>query len=322
MSNGKKTVVVIGASLVDLVLHPIPTDLLERDSYSVEAMPMTVGGDALNEATLISRLGHQVRLVSYLGTDSVGSYILKHCQENHIDTSYVTIDPLAVTSTNVGLVLENGERIYISNRSGTTWRFDLSKVALSCLENADILSFASIFNSPLFDNAAMCQLFSHAQALGLTIFADTISSRFNEIASDIADALSYLDYFLPNKDEALKLTGTKTVEDAAKALLQYGIRTVVIKNGRKGCYIATQDGIILQIPAYPYAKAVDSTGCGDTFVSGFISALLQGCDLKTCGQFANAAASLTVEKLGATAGLLSASQAEERYQLYLQSMEG
>lgn len=319
MSN-RKTVVIIGGSVADLVLHPIPADILERDSYSVETMPLTVGGDALNEATLISRLGPHVRLVTYLGDDATGNYILKHCQENGIDMAYTTIDPQATTSTSVGLVLENGERMYISNRSGTMWKYDLDKVDLSCLEGADLLSFASIFNSPLFDNAAMCKLFSHAKSLGLTICADTISSRFGETASAIADALSYLDYFLPNRDEALKLTGTETVEDAAAALLGYGIGTVVIKNGRQGCYIATQDGDVLRIPAYPHSKAVDSTGCGDTFVSGFISALLHGCDLKTCGQFGNAAASLTVEHLGATTGLRNAAQAEERYQLYLQTL--
>ena len=57
-------VVIVGAAHTDLQLYPVGADVLDTASYSVKQMVLTVGGDALNEATVITRLGHKVRLVS------------------------------------------------------------------------------------------------------------------------------------------------------------------------------------------------------------------------------------------------------------------
>ena len=58
-------VVIVGAAHTDLQLYPVGADVLDTASYSVKQMVLTVGGDALNEATVITRLGHKVRLVSW-----------------------------------------------------------------------------------------------------------------------------------------------------------------------------------------------------------------------------------------------------------------
>ena len=61
-------------------------------------MVLTVGGDALNEATVITRLGHKVRLVSCVGDDVIGSLVLEHCRKNNIGTEYIKVDSSKVTS--------------------------------------------------------------------------------------------------------------------------------------------------------------------------------------------------------------------------------
>ena len=66
-------VVIVGAAHTDLQLYPVGADVLDTASYSVKQMVLTVGGDALNEATVITRLGHKVRLVSCVGDDVIGS---------------------------------------------------------------------------------------------------------------------------------------------------------------------------------------------------------------------------------------------------------
>jgi len=310
-------VIVVGASLIDLPLYPIPDDILSRMSYSVENMQMTIGGDAINEATIISRLGHSTRLVSYIGNDAAGQQILEHCKRNGINTDYVKVDPEATTAINIGLVRPNGERIYISNRSGTTWKFSLSDIDISAISNAKLLSFASIFNSPLFDNNALTILFSRAKEAGMTICADIKEGRSGETLDDIRGALSYVDYFFPNYDEASKLTGKVQIEEIADIILGCGVKTVVIKQGREGCFIKSQQGSRLQIPAYSRSNCVDTTGAGDNFASGFICALLEGKSLYECGAFANAVASLSVEKIGATTGVVSRSQVDSRYLEYM-----
>lgn len=310
-------VIVVGASLIDLPLYPIPDDILSRMSYSVESMQMTIGGDAINEATIIRRLGHSTRLVSYVGNDAAGQQILEHCERNGINTDYIKVDPAATTAINVGLVRADGERIYISNRSGTTWKFSLSDIDLSAISNAKILSFASIFNSPLFDNNALTILFSEAKKAGMTVCADIKESRTGETLDDISGALSYVDYFFPNYDEASKLTGKKQIEEIADIILDCGVKTVVIKQGKDGCFIKSQQGDKFQVPAYSRSNCVDTTGAGDNFASGFICALLEGKSLYECGAFANAVASLAVEKIGATTGVVSRSQVDSRYLKYI-----
>ncbi|MFR2691521.1 MAG: PfkB family carbohydrate kinase [Enterocloster bolteae] len=63
------------------------------------------GGRRLNaEATVITRLGHKVRLVSCVGDDVIGSLVLEHCRKNNIGTEYIKVDSSKVTSINVGLI--------------------------------------------------------------------------------------------------------------------------------------------------------------------------------------------------------------------------
>ena len=62
---------------------------------------------------------------------------------------------------------------------------------------------------------------------------------------------------------------------------------------------------------------VDTTGAGDNFASGFLSCIMEGKSLAEASQFANCAASLAIEKIGATAGVTSRAQADARYADYL-----
>ena len=83
--KSKPEIVVIGAAIVDLPLCPVGRDVFDRASSPVEQMAMTVGGDAINEATILTRLGHTVRLVSAVGQDPAGSFVLEHCRAGVLD---------------------------------------------------------------------------------------------------------------------------------------------------------------------------------------------------------------------------------------------
>ena len=89
--KSKPEIVVIGAAIVDLPLYPVGRDVFDRASSPVERMAMTVGGDAINEATILTRLGHTVRLVSAVGQDPAGSFVLEHCRKNKIDSSFIAV---------------------------------------------------------------------------------------------------------------------------------------------------------------------------------------------------------------------------------------
>lgn len=309
-------VIIVGAAHTDLQLCPVGKDVMDMASYSVKQMVLTVGGDALNEATVITRLGHKVRLVSCVGDDVIGSLVLEHCRKNHIDTEYIKVDSNKVTSINVGLIREDGERTFINNRAGSIWTFSPDDVDKDSVSQGKILSFASIFNNPLLDESIMVPLFEKAKERDMIICADMVGCKRGEKLKDIENALSYVDYFFPNYAEAAGITGKTDLPEIADVLLKCGVKNVVIKTGKKGCYIRNREEEFT-VSAYPDTHCVDTTGAGDNFASGFICGLLEGKGLKECAKFANCTASVSVESVGATTGVKDRELVELRYEEYL-----
>ena len=119
---------------------------------------------------------------------------------------------------------------------------------MSALKGAKILSFASIFNNPLFDNKALVSVFSKAKEEGMIICADMVSPRLNEKLEDITEALSYVDYFFPNFEEASEMTGETDEAKVADKLYACGVKNVIMKIGKRGCYIRNADGAMI-VPA-------------------------------------------------------------------------
>lgn len=313
--NKKLDIIIIGAAIVDLPLRPVSREIFDVVSYPVDGIAMTIGGDALNESTIITRLGHKVGLMSAIGVDVAGSFVLSHCHNNGIDTTYIKQDPEKTTSINVGLVQADGERTFITNRQGSLWKFCADDLDMSALKNAKILSFASIFNNPLFDNDAMVKVFKKAKEEGMMICADMVSPRLNETLEDIKEALSYVDYFFPNFEEASEMAGESEEAKVADILYHCGVKNVIMKIGRRGCYIRNAQGAMI-VPACKDVTAIDTIGAGDNFASGFITALLDGKDLKECAIYANCTAAVSVQYVGATEGVQNKDMVEEMLTKY------
>ncbi len=111
---------------------------------------------------------------------------------------------------------------------------------------------------------------------------------------------------MPSIDEAKMITGKEELEEMAAVFFERGVKKVIIKLGKVGCYIQESkdsEGIIL--PSYKNIKAVDTTGAGDSFCSGFLSALAKGKSFKECAEFANAVGAHCVMHKGATTGIKS-----------------
>lgn len=318
--KNKNEVLALGAAIVDIPLRPVSKNMFDIESYPIDRIAMTVGGDAINEATIITRLGHPTMLMSMVGNDPVGNFVLEHCQRNGIDKTMIKVRDNIDTSINIGLVTEDGERTFITNRNGSLWKMDLNDVDFSAFSEVKLLSFASIFNNPLFDGHSLVKIFQEAKKHNLIICADMIKSRLGESLEDIREALSYIDYFFPNYDEACLMTGLKDVDEIANVFLACGVKNIVVKTGKSGCYIKNKKEQF-QVPGYNKSNCIDTIGAGDNFASGFISAILEGKSLKDSGRFANAVASLSVESVGATTGVQSRSQVNERFQQYLEMEE-
>ena len=309
-------VICAGAAIVDILLQPVDKNIFDTESYPLEKIGMTIGGDAINEATIISRLGCKTALMSKIGNDPAGEFIQKSCRENHIDSASLVTDPAIDTSINVGLVTADGERTFVTNRNGSLWQIVAEDIDVKRFPEARILSLASIFNEPRLDGKSLVKIFKAAKAAEMIICADMIKPRLGETLQDIKEALGYVDYFFPNYDEAVLLTGKNDVDEIADVFLACGVKNIVIKTGRQGCYIKNLREIE-KVPAVSGIQAIDTTGAGDNFASGFITGLVEGKSLRECGQLANVTAAISVQSLGATTGVKNRAQVEEAYRKYL-----
>lgn len=314
--------VIIGAAIADILLRPVDRNVFDTGSCAVESIRMSLGGDALNESTILARLGHAPMLVTSLGEDGVADFILAHCAREGIEV-HAARDAAMDTGINAVLVGHDGERSFITNRNGSLRRLSLADV-LPALEaesfrQAKLVCLASMFVSPQLDAADMEALFASVKAAGKILCADTTKRKNGETVADVAGALRHLDYFFPNLEEAKLLTGLNDPEEIAEILVDAGVDCVALKLGGEGCLVCTRSEKI-HVPAYAGADCIDTTGAGDNFAAAFIAGILEGKSLAECGAQANAVASICVESLGAATACLEKEKIRERYVKILSEM--
>ena len=293
-----KKITVIGAAIVDILVSNADERVFQTGSSPTDGILMSYGGDALNEATVLHKLGAPVRLQTVLGKDGAGEAVLRRMESLGLDTQDVRIRDNLRTSINVVLISPDGERSFLTDPHASMRQ--LRPEDLTIPEDTDILSLASIFVFPLLKTGELRTLFAQAKERGITVCADMTTRKNGETVEDLAPALSLVDYLFPNEKEAMLLTGAATVEAAAEALSHAGVGTVVIKCGARGCYVQTK-GLSFWSPAEEGVVCVDTTGAGDSFVGGFLSCLARELPLEECAAFANRCGARAVEHVGATA---------------------
>ena len=228
----KFDVVCVGNSAVDVPLCPVGPEVFSYDSYPIDRIIPQVGGSGTNVSTILARLGKRVKLVTLLGRDMLGDFLIRNCQENGVDTSYIVRSGTVDTPLSVGLVRSDGERGFVVSKSSSTFAFSADQVAPACFAGARAMVFSSIFIMPQFDDAGLSRIFSAAHSAGLIVCADMMKSRTGQRLDAVAGALRHVDYFFANLEEASFLTGREKLEEIANA--HAGVeRTYAIQAGRE-----------------------------------------------------------------------------------------
>jgi len=277
-------IVIIGAAIIDVLAYPVNAKVFEVGSYSTEDIHMTTGADALNEATILAKKGRRVQLETVIGQDDA------------------CIKKEEKTGMNIVLVEQDGTRSFLTNPHGTLRSLKVEHIQMPFPESAKIICFASIFVFPKIDPDKLVQIFSQAKKQGKIVCADMTKRKKGETLEDMEEVFSYIDYLFPNDEEAMLLTETESVEEAAERIKSTGVENVIIKCGKRGCYIRT-DVENCWIAAEENVKCIDTTGAGDSFAAGFLNALLNGKGVKECAKEGNRYGAEAVQHIGATAWL-------------------
>ena len=242
--NASPEAVLIGAAILDVVAPGAGPRVFETGSLPCPGLRLGTGGDAMNEAVVLARLGRRVRLVSRVGDDAAGDLVLGVCRKNGIDVSGVARGRVD-TGVNVVLVGESGERCFLTNPEGSLRKLTPEDVFAAIeapgFAEAKAVCFASVFAYPLL-MPALEEIFRRIREKGPVLLVDMTRRKNGETLEDIAPALQYADYVLPNLDEAHLLTGTREPAEIARQFLDCGVKNVIVKLGADGCLVKKRRG--------------------------------------------------------------------------------
>jgi sugar/nucleoside kinase (ribokinase family) len=118
----------------------------------------------------------------------------------------------------------------------------------------------------------------------------------------VIETIKVVDCIIINDAEARQLTDEPSIYKAAQAIMEFGLKAVVIKRGEYGATLFTRDGYFA-VPAYPLESVFDPTGAGDTFAGGFMGYLaaqnqINDDTMRRAMVYGSVMASFNVEKFG------------------------
>ena len=182
-------------------------------------------------------------------------------------------------------------------------------IAPAAAAGPDVLYVGGYLILPALRQADLAEQLRHARQAGTCTVLDVVTPAGRpQSLDDVAGVLPEVDYFVPNGDEALALTGLHDPRRQAERLLELGAGTVVVTLGARGLVAASRDETI-ELPA-PRVDFVESSGAGDAFVAGLVFGLLQHWELRRCLELASVLGASACTKLGCVAGVFTRAEAE------------
>lgn len=294
----KKKALCYGLAVCDVLIPGVPREAFQKETTRIDRFTYSTGGDAINEAMTLVKLGHQARLMSLVGQDLFGDFILARGEEAGVDMDSVQRHPDLPTTVSLVCIHPDGERSFILNR-GADNAISLDTVDWQALEEADLLAVGSAFSAPSL-TAALPALLQAARDRGLPTCVDMLQGPGQVTPRDMESFLPYADYIFPNYEEGCFFTGEREPARIAARFQAWGASGVVLKVGREGCHLFERGGRHTYVPGFVPLTLKDTTGAGDNFAAGFMAGLLEGLPPEACATLANATAACSVGYVGAT----------------------
>jgi sugar/nucleoside kinase (ribokinase family) len=288
--------------VADILAQGINTLDFSIDTQRISNISIQNGGDCLNAAIDLRRLGNTIGLAGLVGNDILGRYLLDVLKNNQIETKGVRITDEARTSSVIAAINSKGERVFFYY-GGTNDLFSFEDLKPAEIEQFDIIHVGGTFLLPCFDGDGAAKLFELAHQFGKLTTMDVTWDTTGRWMQIIEPCLKHLDLFMPSVGEAEKITGETRPENMAKVLIGQGVKNVIVKLGKEGCYV-NAFGQNFYFPAYD-VPVVDTTGAGDSFVSGILTGISRGWNIKKSVRFASAVSAFCIQSLGATTGVPS-----------------
>lgn len=261
----------------------------------VNQIHFSTGGGATNAAVTFARQGHEVAFMGVIGDDPAGRAVLDDLDRENIDTRFVRFSRQYNTGYSVLLLAPNGERTILTYRGASTHYYpgDFAPDAL----DADWLYVSTLAGQM----KVLDELFRAAKERGIKICFNPGKKELAQ-REQLIGLLADVDVLAANREEMAQLVSGDTLEMLVRGTLRLA-PVVLVTDGTRGSMVSDGRSMI-RAGMYENVDAVDRTGAGDAFASGFLSQWVDGASLRDAVLFASANANSVVAKIGAKAGIL------------------
>ena len=290
----KEKITVFGSFVVDLMGRtphlPMPGQTVKGSFFKQGA-----GGKGFNQGIAAHKAGGNVAMITKLGRDSMANVALDAMDDVGMSKEFLFFSDEVATGIALILVDENtsqNEIVIVPGACATITDSDIARVEQLIRESTYVLLQLEVNQDA---NEKVARL---AKENGVRVIINT--APYQPVSDEFLRG-TYL--VTPNEVEAEELTGVHvsdlaSADRAAKVLLDKGVQNVLITLGGQGVYVHTPEGSEI-IPAYK-VEAIDTTGAGDAFNGGLLTALAEGKTLRQAACFANALAAISVQRIGTT----------------------
>jgi len=288
-------VTIAGELNLDLILYGLPDQLPPERELLASEMSITLGSSSAIVAHNLASLGNRVGFVSCIGDDQFGQSALDRLRQAGVEVSKVLKkeDP-AKTGLTVILQRDGGRNIL--TYPGTISDLCLEDLDLNYLSSSRHFHLSSFYLQRKL-RPCVPQLLKEMKAAGLTTSLDCNDDPADLWENDLVEALRYVDVFLPNAIEAMRITAQNNLEHAVETLAKL-VPVLVVKLGSRGAL--ARRGTEQQSSPALKIEIVDPVGAGDSFDAGFLHQFICGADLQTCLEAGNLAGALSTTRPGGT----------------------
>lgn len=274
--------------------------------YQVAERFEALGGCAANVSVGLAKLGEQSACYSKIGDDEIGSWIKKTFISAGVDASLLEVESNCKSDLSSVIVdINSGERTIFSDRDANN-KLTIIPEKINSAEWIFISSLNGDWQNHLEE------LLKIAKEKEIKVAFNPGQKNIKTDLHEVATAIAQSEIFFVNKDEAMEIVGglsdgatvdlLESEEYLAQYLYRLGAKVVVVTDGTRGAW-SYDGGNIVHAEAI-IQKAVDNTGAGDAFTSGFFAAYLKNKDLTECLKWGIANSSSSVTQYGGQAGLL------------------
>jgi sugar/nucleoside kinase (ribokinase family) len=297
-------VAAVGVHILDVLGRPVETIPPGQGSVRLAEIRATAAGTAAGTAVDLAKLGAQVRTFGAIGTDLLADILVLAMAA--CDTSGLVRKPGAQTSATILPIRPNGERPAL-HVPGASRLLQLDDIDLPALAGCDALLLGGPDALAGLSADDLVAIVAAAKRAGALVLVDVLHPGRPRDLERLGPALARADWFCPNADQLLALTGRQDLDGAIADVLALGTGGVAVTLGADGCVLADGSRARAHVPGLK-VDVVDTTGCGDGFDAGFLVGLLLGCDPEDAARLGVACGALVATGLGSDAGIESLPQ--------------